>query len=182
MRAEDVTQSPRQAGLVKRYHTWPTLRTQTVAEHCWQVMRIYCELFGSPIEPVWEYILHHDSGEVATGDVPFPVKRDNAVLAAEIHALEDAALAAMGVDISAKLPSGVKARIKFCDLLEMLEYCSDEVLMGNRFAEPMLRRLRAALAAYAPKVPVDEDQAARIDAHLERIYARHVFVWESVDA
>src|SRR4051794_2810067 len=62
------------AGTVVRYHTWPTLRKPTVAEHCWRVACIYVELFGLPRAEVLYYALHHDSGELAAGDLPFNSK------------------------------------------------------------------------------------------------------------
>lgn len=140
-----VTGSTRQAGLVKRYHTWPTTRTQTVAEHCWQVMRIYLELFGRPSAEVWEYILHHDSTEVVTGDLPFPVKSQNEAVRLAIDRLEREARHALGlVEYSAE---DYKHRVKICDLLEMLEFAVDELLSGSTWAEPIRCRIVDELVA-----------------------------------
>ena len=81
---DQVRTSTRMGGMVKRYPTWPTTQQQTVGEHSWQVMRIYLRLWGGLPENVARYILWHDVAEVYTGDLPFPLKRDNPVLKQEM--------------------------------------------------------------------------------------------------
>lgn len=57
MKKSDVQRNIRLAGLVRRYHTWTVLHQQTVAEHSWQVMRLYERIFGTPPAPVFLHIL-----------------------------------------------------------------------------------------------------------------------------
>lgn len=132
-----VCKDSRMAGLVRRYHTWPVHHTQTVAEHTWQVMRLWCETFGNPRSEVWYYLLIHDLGEVTTGDLPYPIKLNNPKLKAEMDRLELDALNNMGFpDPRRVLTEEEYAQFKFCDLLECAEYAQREVRMGNRFCEP----------------------------------------------
>ena len=62
---------------LRRYHTWPIIGQQTIAEHCWQLMRIYmCVVDKLDIHMI-RHIQFHDIGEHFTGDIPYPVKHDN---------------------------------------------------------------------------------------------------------
>ena len=148
---DQIMASRRLAGRVRRYHTWPTIREQTVADHTWQVMRIYVELFGSPSPDVWEYILWHDSTEMHTGDIPFPVKRDNPELAAEICQLECRARQKMGIPYL-DIPDPLKLRAKLCDLLEMREFGLEEQMLGNGYAFPIVTRTTWAASQVAEQL------------------------------
>jgi 5'-deoxynucleotidase YfbR-like HD superfamily hydrolase len=143
----EITSSARLAGQVLRYHTWPTHRQQTVGEHVWQVMRIYVHLFGSPASETWEYILHHDTGEIVTGDIPFPLKSENHDLKVIMDKLEDAALEKMpGVyQGSWNISAHTKWKVKICDLLEMMEFGLQEEALGNRFAAPITKATAEAV-------------------------------------
>src|SRR5947208_2732904 len=78
--SEEMILDPRRAGRVLRYHTWPHIRPQTVAEHGWQVARILLAWWPSASQELVNHCLFHDVGEVAAGDVPFPAKRDDEAL------------------------------------------------------------------------------------------------------
>lgn len=140
---DSVILNPRCAGSVLRYHTWPTIQKQTVADHTFHVLRIYSEVWP---EDLLEYpglvfhVLRHDMSEVATGDIPFPVKRDNPALKQEMDRLENNHAAAMGWS-EEDLPVRVKMRVKLCDLCEMYEFGRHELLLGNRFAQPIVEHV-----------------------------------------
>lgn len=138
-----LTRSPRLAGLVRRYHTWPISREQTVAEHSWHVARLYLTLFGidEMSGPVWEYILWHDAAEIVTGDLPFPVKVNNQDLKQACDRIEADALSKMQV-ILPQLTSEQKKRVKLCDILEMWEYGIEEFQRGNQFSIPVIKRCK----------------------------------------
>lgn len=142
-----VTGSLRHAGGVERYHTWPTIRKQTVADHCYHVLRIYYEMFGPPSPEVTTYILFHDSPEVKYGDPPFPAKRDNPELKKVYTALEEDYYREMfGFDHSGLVDEEDARRVKICDLLEMWEFGCVELRMGNQYARPIIERtLEAAI-------------------------------------
>jgi hypothetical protein len=75
MNRDAIELSARTAGGVQRYHTWPVLRPQTVAEHTWNVMRIWWQVYGPMSPQVSTYLLWHDAGEGQAGDVQFGAKR-----------------------------------------------------------------------------------------------------------
>jgi 5'-deoxynucleotidase YfbR-like HD superfamily hydrolase len=139
--SDSVTGSLRHAGGVERYHTWPTIRKQTVADHTYHVLRIYYEIFGPPSPEVTTYVLFHDSPEVKYGDPPFPAKRDNPELKRVYTALENQYYDEMfGFDHSALVDDEEIRRVKICDLLEMWEFGCVELRMGNQYARPIIER------------------------------------------
>ncbi len=136
-----VTGSLRHAGGVQRYHTWPTIRSQTVADHCYNVLRIYYEIFGPPTPEVTTYVLFHDSPEVRYGDPPFPAKRDHPDLKRVYSALEkEYYLDMFGFDHSDLLDESDRIKVKVCDLLEMWEFGTVELRMGNQYAHLIVER------------------------------------------
>ena len=114
-----------------------------MAEHTFHVMRIYLEIFGAISSQTAENILVHDMGEIASGDIPFPIKMNNPVLKEEIDRLEEDALEQMGLH-QHQLSILEKTRIKICDLLEMWEFGMVEVSMGNHYAKPIVEQTSRA--------------------------------------
>ena len=140
MTRDQVLTNPRHAGEVLRYHTWPMHHRQTVGEHTWQVMRIYWQIFGALSPEVSTYIIWHDVGELVTGDLPFPVKKNNPHLKAECDYIEARALEDMGIKVAA--PTNSAIRVKLCDLVDMYECGQIEVKMGNAYALPIVNDVR----------------------------------------
>ena len=137
MNREILLSTARLAGEVVRYHTWPMHHRQTVGEHTWQVMRIYWQIWGDLPPELSTYFIWHDAGELACGDLPFPVKAHNAMLKTTMDALEDHAVRRMGGTIVTLTPI-LKLRAKACDLIDMHECGRAEVNMGNKFAQPIV--------------------------------------------
>lgn len=68
------------ASVVKRWHIVDTCKSQSVAEHSFNVCLIaqeICKLCNKEYlaSGAIMYALHHDIGEVITGDIPSPTKR-----------------------------------------------------------------------------------------------------------
>jgi hypothetical protein len=84
MARRDIMGSWYLASLVKRYHTWPTLRIETIAEHSHGVAMLYMRMFVDPMDGdtlmrvtnlhAVRWILENDLAELWSGDAPFPVK------------------------------------------------------------------------------------------------------------
>lgn len=130
-------QNTRSAGEVARYHTWQVNRGQSVGEHSWQAMRLFYELFPEDVtKEVLVYILWHDAPERVTGDPPFPLKRDYPELKEIYSDIEGEVLESWGVSLP-PLTEKERFLIKLCDLIEMNQYGRDELMRGNRFAEPI---------------------------------------------
>ena len=160
----DILKNGRYAGCVKRYHTWPTITTQTVACHSWQVLRLYTQIFGPPSTDVTAYILWHDAGELVLGDLPFPVKARNPDLKLACDRIENEAVVAMGGFIP-KLSEVEKVRCKGCDYVEMLEFGLDEVAMGNTFAQPIVDDIKDSLY----KLSMSPEDWLKVENYLVRV-------------
>lgn len=126
------------AGLVKRYACWPTLTTQTVGEHCWQVLRIYMEIFGAPSPEVTFTIVHHDTAELVVGDPPFPTKMNNPVLKQLYDKMEVTANQDILGQQMPYIRDEERTKIKICDLLDMWEFGLHEKKLGNQYAQPII--------------------------------------------
>lgn len=157
MNADQILRCQRYAGMVKRYHTWPTITTQTNAEHSWHVARIYIQLFGLPSQDIFYYIQFHDAGEIKWGDLPYPAKSNNPEIKKAFDETEDMALREMGVQLSPLFPEE-KARIKIADLLEMWEYGQHEMALGNRLAFPIVERT----AQHIGKLAIELDPTGKV--------------------
>lgn len=168
MNPDDVTGSPRLAGQVRRYHTWPTLQVQTNAEHSWQVARIYEALFGPPSAVVEQRIRWHDAGEIVTGDLPFPVKSKNPDIKVVFDEMERLAVVGLGVELAA-VTDEERHRMKLCDLVEMWEFGMVELALGNRFAQPIVDRTYEAFMRLLVKEFKESGVTERVGAHMERV-------------
>lgn len=150
----------RLSGLVRRYHSWPVLTTQSVGEHSWQVLRIYIEIFGAPSPETTTYIVYHDSAELATGDPPFPLKKDHPELKEIYDRMEHEAMLQMrGVGLP-ELDPRERARVKVCDLLEMWEHGRHELQLGNQYAHPIVQDTLEAALMISNSVLVFSDRQA----------------------
>jgi hypothetical protein len=169
MKRKDIITRSRMAGQVIRFHTWPVHHRQTVGEHTWQVMRIYYQIWGPLPTELTTYFIWHDAGELFTGDIPFPVKRDNPDLKRIMDVLEDIAVEAMlGGKPHNRLANGLQLRAKACDLIDMHEAGMAEVIMGNQFAQPIVDDTFAALE----KLPLSPEDGNAVFKYLakERIH------------
>lgn len=152
---ELLRRSTRMGAGVKRYHTWPTIQQQTVADHTMNVLRIWCELFGPPHSYVTEHILYHDVGESGAGDPPFPSKQLWPALKDGHDQAERETLEGMGVYIYASDLSDIdRTKIKVCDLLEMWEFGLTEWMLGSRYAEAVVVDTLTAALERTPIVVV----------------------------
>lgn len=150
MKPEDITTNLRLAAEVRRFHTWPVLRQQTIAEHSWQVLRIYEALWGWPSPRLTRHIQYHDCGEIVTGDLPYPTKSLNPELKRTIDLAEKEGLAKMGIELE-EITVGEHKQFKLAHLIEMFEYGLEELCMGNTFAEPVASRCKIAALDMAAK-------------------------------
>jgi 5'-deoxynucleotidase YfbR-like HD superfamily hydrolase len=169
--SDHVTDNVAFAGRIKRYHSWPTIQTQTVGEHCWQVASIYSQIWGDIPTPVERFIRLHDAAELVTGDIPFPTKANNPDLKAEFGKVEDKALDALGI-ILPKLHPDVVRRVKICDLLEMMVFGMVDRQMGNRLAIPIIQRTMKAALTLVNQLDT-EGERNRVYAWVDQQQERH---------
>lgn len=125
------------AGCVRRYHTWPMIHSQTVGHHCWRVACIFVEVFGMPRAEILYYCLHHDSGELMAGDMPFGAKVRVPKLKESMVEAEGIGLQNLGIALP-ELTKEELIQVKICDLLEMYETGEHEQKLGNTYADPIV--------------------------------------------
>lgn len=164
----EVINDPRLAGKTIRYHTWPYLRPQTVGEHSWQIARILLTI--APEQPrLLQHAIVHDMGEIAVGDIPYPVKRNNPDLAAVMNRLEDEALQKLentfNTSYRVELSQEEKWIVKLAELIEMFEHGREEQILGNGFMEKVAERCYDAAAdMIAVVISVNDQKCPRYAA------------------
>lgn len=144
MTPDQVRLDTRLAGQVTRYHTWPRIREQSVGEHSWQVLRIY-SCVATEIDPDFMmYCVYHDTGEIATGDLPYPIKSQNPCLKEEIERLEQDSLinqAHYWRPLVGKGLSDEQLRLfKLIEMVEMFEWGLDEMTRGSTYGNIVAER------------------------------------------
>lgn len=155
MNRKNVLRNPALAGKTKRYHAWIVIQQQTVADHSFNVLRIYSQIWGPPSPEVTCFIVWHDMGEWVSGDPPYPSKARNPDLKEACDRIEKQAVASMG-GYEAAITEGERLRIKICDLVEMIEFAMIELLMGNKFALPVIADPKESLLFLMEKLPVSD--------------------------
>lgn len=144
MTGPDLSTDPRISGQLRRYHTWSVHREQTTAEHQWQTARILLAIYPSCDRTTLIEALFHDIGEGASGDPPYPVKRDNPDLKATMDRIEGAARLSMvlpwGVPPARELPPLCRWAVKLAEMIETWEFALQETMMGSRLAALILER------------------------------------------
>lgn len=141
-----------------------------MAEHSWNVQRILIAIF--PIAPR-HMLLHamvHDIGEVATGDLPFPVKLKNPDLKKTMDSAERDAHLRMcipwGIPAPILLTDQEKLIFKCADYIEMWEWALDELGFGNTLAKPVLHRCMDAVQQLIDKLP--HDVRSNVKSYMQR--------------
>jgi 5'-deoxynucleotidase YfbR-like HD superfamily hydrolase len=151
---DPVRLDTRLAGQIRRYHTWPITGQQTVAEHTWQMLRIYFSVTAKFELHIIHHIQFHDIGEHLTGDAPYPVKSENPQLKEQMDILEQQSLAKQCDYWEAfkPLPLTFEER-KFCkqiELIEMAEFGLDQMCLGNKHGFIIANRCLQAVYKMQP--------------------------------
>jgi 5'-deoxynucleotidase YfbR-like HD superfamily hydrolase len=169
-----VTNYLRLAGRVIRYHAWPTIQTQTVGEHSWQVALVYEQIFGPLSPPVERFIRLHDVAELVLGDIPFPQKSLNPGLKAEFDRAEHKALEKLLVWPLDDLSEIERVRVKVCDLLEMMLFGMDERELGSLHALPII--IRTCQAALDKTADLPDNERQFVFRFIDKAHSRHKLV------
>ena len=163
---ECVRLDTRLAGQIRRYHTWPIVGQQTIAEHCWQILRIYMAVVEQVDPFMITHIVFHDIGEHFTGDIPYPVKRDNQHLKEEIDFLEQKSymtqLHYWDSFHMVRLNDEEKKLFKLIELTEMAEFGLDQVCLGNQHGWIVAERCLRAVYEGKPSSRLARYVAKRI--------------------
>lgn len=129
-------------GRVTRFHTLPTLKPETVAEHSYLVAWL-CTLLSPGQQPAAHVLLAalaHDLPEYDLGDMPSPTKIRLGVRE-QFRAEEAKLFAAAGLpDYEAMLTDAEAELLKFCDNMAGYLKCMYELSMGNTLLADTAKR------------------------------------------
>lgn len=173
------------AGETRRFHTWPVLRSQNVADHSWHVAMLGHLLYGQE-EPgmravfMWA-LMTHDMAECQMGDIPSPAKRRmDTLLELEDKSktfrqqwgeAEQEVMSKYAFDFEKFLDEEELRRFKLVDAMEGAMYCVTERMMGNkRIAEPFKN-----FCKYINEKLVDIDEEVPLEPRSKTVHERE---WE----
>lgn len=121
-------------GHVVRFHTKPTIKEETVAEHSYLVAWLIALMMGKDV-PRGELLLaalQHDLPEHILGDMPSPTKKGLG-LGDMFREKEQLIYAKAGMpDYEAMLDDSEAELLKFCDNMAGYLKCRYEASLGNR--------------------------------------------------
>lgn len=120
----------RLAGGVTRYHTAPTLRSQSVSEHSWGVAMLCQWVAPNCSAQVLSAALTHDLAEIATGDLPATIKWESPELRTALAAIEKQFHYELGTTVDLKKEE--YHLLKWCDMMELIMWCAEEASLGNQ--------------------------------------------------
>ena len=142
------TYSLREASQVVRYHTVQTIGRQTVAEHSYHVAMLVLRFTdGNASQELLKAVLYHDLPEVETGDLPATFKWANLGVVQALNRVEEAFDEKYGTSVT--LTDEERLILKAADILELVEYCIDQMNLGNR----NMRIIAFRGLAYAKSLP-----------------------------
>ncbi len=184
----ELRDDPRMAGCVERYHTWPHLRKQTNAEHSWQVARLVLAIWPECRRELLVHALVHDIGEIGTGDIPFPVKRDNPEVKKATDMVERRAHLTMCIPWSLPAPPNTtnleRKVLKIADMMDMWEWSLQEQAMGNQFANIVRQRTGGWLCSLLKTTDLTLAESeipawAEILRRMSEYMQRRIAIWHS---
>lgn len=155
----------RNAGETRRFHGWPVLRPQSVAEHSFHVAMIVYVIAGQEEpgirQPLLLAALCDDLAEWITGDPPSPFTRameqrmpgfrDNR------KAVENEVLGAVFLNWSEMLTEEEAKLLKFADYVDGAMYCIRERAMGNKLISPAMGTFMGYLPEYFSDRPIERE-------------------------
>ena len=145
------------AGSVKRFHIVETTKTQSIAEHSFNVAMIagaIGALLGWDLSPVYRDALFHDIPEVMTGDLPHLFKKE-LKKRVDFDEIEDYFME----DEKVWMHDEVKIIIKMADIMEATWFISEWGV--GRHAAQVAKLCRDQLNETMKKMPKSERTAAR---------------------
>lgn len=137
------------ASTVKRFHIVNTARNQNLAEHQYNTAMIAGELASrigynsDGVVRVMVVALHHDAGEVRTGDIPSPVKK---AMREKIGGAYDAALMEFEHPIMSMASEEILTIVKCADYIEAMFFLTEHRV--GRHADAVLDGITANAMDY----------------------------------
>lgn len=138
-------------GDVKRFHTHPTIGSQTVAEHSWGVCVVLMRLYPDCSMQLLQTAVTHDVTEAETGDIPFLVKRLHPEVKTVFDKIEHHQESILNIAHNCDLSDEDRRRLKVADYVESMIYCVRQAELGSKTMSLVLDRLEAALCHLCDK-------------------------------
>ena len=134
------TEMALRGGQLQRFHTWPTIGHETIAEHSFGVAMIVLALTDYRASAnLLKAALYHDLAEQETGDIPANAKWDNPMFSTFLEVMEDSFNIKWKLDIT--LPPQDQIVLKWADMLQMLLFCKQQRDLGNRNMDTIFERV-----------------------------------------
>jgi 5'-deoxynucleotidase YfbR-like HD superfamily hydrolase len=123
----------REGGWTDRLHAIIKNRRYSVAEHSWNVANLAAALFEKELTTnLLLACLWHDIPERWCGDIPSPAKYWlNPTLGQEAKKSEKMVAGVLNIAEPFVLQGRAKAILAYCDLLELVLWCKEELDLGN---------------------------------------------------
>lgn len=138
---------------VRRFHTVPTIQTDTVGHHSHGVAMFCMLIHPNPSHGLLVAALLHDLAEQVVGDIPSPAKRQFD-LNEKVSELEEQILRQHDL-LMPVLTHEESRTLKLADIASGAMFCVQEVKMGNRNLEKVFWRYMA----YAAEMNLDRREA-----------------------
>lgn len=121
-------------------------------------------------------IIFHDVGEHITGDLPYPVKKDNPTLKTEVSTIEQQSCNAQFKywdvpEHEVRIDRSEEILIKQIELIEMAEFGLDQMCLGNQHG--MIVASRCLKAVYEAKPPPYTRLVQYVINRLHLFYHQH---------
>jgi len=140
-------------GAVRRFHTLPSHKDDTVAQHSFGVAW-FCWLLDSrsPSSNLLMAALAHDLAEQSTGDIPAPAKRALGIKE-QFDSYEATIFAANRMpNFDGMLNDAERRTLKIADCMDGAMRCIYEIKMGNTFMRKPLQRFISYIEDMNPRV------------------------------
>lgn len=139
------------AGMVQRYHSVPTVTTDTVGEHTFGVAWL-CALLSdcTPRAELLLAALWHDVPELTVGDMPAPAKRRVPGLGEKFAQMEREVLSGMLQLPVWNLAEDEQRKLTIADRLDGMLHCCYERALGNQVIEEVYERFLQYIVQLKP--------------------------------
>jgi len=168
----------RAGGNVVRFHTNPTARTQTVAEHSFFAAQLLLQFYPEADRSLLLAVLDHDLPEGLVGDVPFPAKRDFPELNAALDRAEASVAQKWHFASVTNLTSGEQLWLRLVDLLECLWWAYERVKHGDSTYHLVMRNCIPGIASLTDTIERDTESCSQAESEAMtevRAFVRELF-------
>lgn len=161
----------RDAAAVRRFHTKRTIQTDTLARHSFGVMQLIHFVWPECRKELVLAGMFHDLPEYVTGDIPAPVKRESPQMAVLLEELEKGA-GPLYQDFH--LTPAEETVLRWCDMVELALWCTEEVTLGNRYCIPPIKNVMRWCADLhqSPQYPAMASVPPHVRQSMDALFTR----------